>query len=53
MSERAETLRRRIALYRRYLAEGVEADLARQYLRDIAHMEAELSQIEKDERSRE
>ncbi len=49
MSERAEILRRRIALYRRYLAEGVDAELARQYLRDIAHMEAELAEIEKND----
>jgi hypothetical protein len=52
MSEPADTLRRRIALYRNYLAEGVDADLARQYLRDITHMEAELAQMEKDERDR-
>jgi hypothetical protein len=53
MSERTEILRRRIALYRRYLAEGVEVELARQYLRDIAQMEAELSQIGKSEGNRE
>ena len=47
MEERAEILRRRIALYRRYLAEGVDAGLARQYLSDIADAEAELVDIEK------
>jgi hypothetical protein len=29
MKERADTVNRRIALYRRYLAEGVDADFAR------------------------
>jgi hypothetical protein len=48
MTERAQTLRRRIALYRRYLAEGIAADLARQYLNDISVVEAELVEIEKN-----
>jgi hypothetical protein len=45
MEERADTLRRRIALYRRYLAEGIDADLAQTYLRELAEAEAELSGI--------
>jgi hypothetical protein len=45
MEERADTLRRRIALYRRYLAEGIDADLAQTYLRELAEAEAELSEI--------
>lgn len=45
-------LRRRIALYRRYLSEGVDAELARIYLHEIAVAEAELARHEKqgDER---
>jgi len=45
MDERAEALRRRIALYRRYLRESVDATLASEYLREIAEAEAELEQI--------
>jgi hypothetical protein len=48
--ERTGLLRRRIALYRRYLREGVEGALALEYLRQIAEDEAELSQIEPGER---
>ena len=39
-------LRHRIALYRRYLREGVDAALAVEYLRQIAEDEAELAAIE-------
>ena len=53
MQERADLLRRRIALCRRYLAEGVDAGLARQYLSDILAIEAELADIEKDTDRRE
>ena len=49
--ERAELLRRRLELYRRYLREGVDASLAEQYLRQIAEDEAELRQIGTDKRS--
>lgn len=52
MSTRAEMLHRRITLYRRYLAEGVDADLARQYLDDIRAAEAELAEIENDNERR-
>jgi hypothetical protein len=45
MDDRAQTLQRRIALYRRYLREGVDANLASEYLREIAEAEAELEQI--------
>jgi hypothetical protein len=34
---------RRVALYRRYLGEGVSAELAIVYLREIAEVEAELA----------
>ena len=46
MKERAEMLRRRTALYRRYLREGVDAALAGEYLRQIRDDEAELATIE-------
>jgi hypothetical protein len=49
--ERAELLRRRIALYRRYLREGVNGGFAIEYLRQIAEDEAELSHIEPNQRS--
>lgn len=42
MDETAERLRRRIALYRRYLREGVEGELAAEYLKTIAADEAAL-----------
>jgi hypothetical protein len=41
--QRAEMLRRKIELYRRYLREGVDAALALDYLREIAEAEAELA----------
>jgi hypothetical protein len=46
--EHAEELRRRIATYRRQLAEGVPADTARTYLTEIGKAEAELAKIEQD-----
>ena len=48
--DRAEALRRRIALYRSYLREGVEGALALEYLRQIAEDEAELKRIERARR---
>ena len=39
-------LRRRIALYRRYLRDGVDAALAGEYVRQIRDDEAELAAIE-------
>ena len=48
--DRAELLGRRIALYRRYLREGVEGALALEYLRQIAEDEAELNRIDPGER---
>ncbi len=48
--DRAELLRRRVALYRRYLREGVNGGLAIEYLRQIAEDEAELGRIEPSER---
>jgi hypothetical protein len=40
--DRIELLRQRIALYRRYLREGVDGRLAFEYLSQIAEDEAEL-----------
>lgn len=48
MENRADQLRRRIEYCRRRLAEGIDADLARVYLQEIAGLEAEIAQIEKD-----
>ena len=48
--DRGELLRQRIALYRRYLREGVEGALALEYLRQITEDEAELNRIEPGER---
>ena len=42
----ADTLRRRITLFRRYLSEGVEAGLAIQYLDQIKRDEADLVALE-------
>ena len=53
MEKRAETLRRRLALCRRYLAEGVDTEFARKYLSEIASAEAELARLEKDSNKRE
>jgi hypothetical protein len=50
MEERADILRRRIALYRRYLREGVDAALAGEYVCQIRDDEAELATIESGER---
>ncbi len=50
MQDRAQTLRRRIALYRRYLSEGVDAELAQLYLREIAEAEAELAKLDGEKR---
>lgn len=52
MAENPEALRRRIALYRRYLREGVEGDLAVEYLKTIAADEAALDAIEGKDRRR-
>jgi hypothetical protein len=43
---RVELLRHKIALYRRYMAEGVDGDLAQVYLGEILNAEAELAEIE-------
>ena len=50
MEERVDTLRRRIALHRRYLREGVDSTLAEEYLRQLRDDEAELASIEAGER---
>jgi len=47
METRAETLRRQIDLYRRYLREGVELRLAEEYLRRLKYDRAELAEIER------
>jgi hypothetical protein len=46
VTETADILRRRIALYRRYLREGVDGDLAADYLRSILADEAALADLE-------
>ena len=48
MNEPIELFRRRIALYRKYLAEGVDAALAQEYLHEIARAEAELVNIKNE-----
>ena len=45
--ERIEFLKARIALYRRYLREGVDSDMARAYLWLIGRDEIELTTIAK------
>ncbi len=47
----ADALRRRSALYRSYLREGVNATLAKQYLKEIAAAEAALAKLT-DEKSK-
>ncbi len=44
--DRADQIRRKIALYRKYLAEGVDGDRAATYLREIKRLEGELAQRE-------
>jgi hypothetical protein len=46
VTEPPEQLRRRIALYRRYLREGVDGDLAAEYLKSILADEAALAALE-------
>ncbi len=48
MQDRAQTLRRLIALYRQYLSEGVEAELAELCQRALALAEADLAKIEEE-----
>jgi hypothetical protein len=43
----AETLRRRIAFYRRCLERGVTADLARVYLFEIGEAELDIAEMSK------
>lgn len=45
MEDRAEALRRCIALYRRLLEEGADVDLARHYLREIISATTQLERI--------
>jgi len=47
VESRAALLRRRIALYRRYLREGIDAVRASEYLRQIAEDEAALPEVER------
>ena len=49
MDGRAERLRRIVALYRGYLAEGVSSELARIYLTTITAAEAELARLASEE----
>lgn len=43
---RAVELRRKLALYREYLAKGADPELAAIYLREVTRLEADLSQLE-------
>jgi len=52
MEKRDEAIRR-IALYRRYLSQGVDAELARIYLNEIADAQAALAEIERPSDKRE
>jgi hypothetical protein len=52
MNDRAELLRRRIAAYRRHLAEGVDDELAQLYLCEITVAAAELAEIEQGDKNR-
>jgi hypothetical protein len=47
VNDTAEALRRRIALYRQYLKEGVSGELAGEYLKTIIADEATLAEIER------
>lgn len=53
MENRSDLLRRRIALHRRCLSEGVDVELARHYIRQIIEDENELARIEGDSERRE
>jgi hypothetical protein len=44
---RADTLRRRIELYRRVLSKGVDANLASVYLFEIGEAELELAELQR------
>ena len=45
MTAAADKLRRRIALYRRYLREGLDGDLSVIYLEEISKAEMELHRL--------
>lgn len=51
-SAKADTLRQRIALYRGYLREGVNGNLAREYLKEIAKAEAALAALGENNKRR-
>ena len=48
--ERTTELRRKIDLYREYLAGGVEGERATIYLRELQRLQAELDSLESDKR---
>ena len=48
MGDRADTLRRRIAYYRRRLSEGVDVGLAQEYAQQILADQEELARLEAD-----
>ena len=51
MEDRAAMLQRRIAAYRRHLAEGADLELARSYLEEMIRDQAELDGIlQRDQR---
>jgi len=51
--DRATLLRRRIDLYRSYLKDGVDAECAREYLRQIMADQAELERANEERHSAE
>jgi hypothetical protein len=48
VDDRSDVLRRRIAYYRRRLAEGTDIGLAQEYARQIIADEEELARLEAD-----
>ena len=49
-SDKANALRQRIALYRSYLRDGVNAGLARHYLKEIANADAALAVLDQNDK---
>jgi hypothetical protein len=45
---RVDTLRHKIALYRRYVADGVDSDLASRYRNEIRRLQTEVARIVKE-----
>jgi hypothetical protein len=52
MPKTADILHRRIADYRKHLSEGVDADVAREYLNEIVKAEMKLRDLESREKKK-